>query len=302
MQKYFLFAFLFLNFNQASAESNFDADKESIKKMAGCYEVKFQFAETFPRTKGYKIKEPYFSGALEWVEVDVDENDRVELQHLLIVGPGQVIKHWRQEWTYEPVERFAFKGDKVWSKENYPDKLIPDHWEQNVTQVDDSPRYECSAKWVHSSNGSYWECASWNPLPRREFSKRKDYNVLNRRNRHIVASNQWLHEQDNEKVIANNGVLSSILTEEKGKNVYRKIDDKKCEAAIVWWGRYKGVWSAIREAWDEIHASYQELHFKKLAQPLWQELWGVAESAYQAKWSTVKTKEKALKVIKKHLY
>jgi len=38
-------------------------------------------------------------------------------------------------------------------------------------------------------------------LPRREYSKRSDYNVMMRGNHVEITDEGWLHEQDNEKVI-----------------------------------------------------------------------------------------------------
>ena len=50
-------------------------------------------------------------------------------------------------------------------------------WTQKVFQVDDSPRYEGYATWVHVDGRHYWDSQTDGPLPRREYSKRSDYNV-----------------------------------------------------------------------------------------------------------------------------
>lgn len=281
--------------------ASIDKDREQILGMAGCYEVRFQFTETFSRKPGYQLQSPYSSGALEWITVDVDKKDRVELQHLLVVGPGAVIKHWRQEWIYEDVNRKAFKGDMTWVSEDYSAKRIQGQWEQNVTQVDDSPRYECQAQWIHSGNNSFWECTSWNPLPRREFSTRNDYNVLNRRNRHQQTSYGWVHEQDNEKLVVKNNSILEILTEEKGKNSYTRVDDKKCSLAKVWWEERKKTWETIREAWDKIHSEYGTLTFRKLSSPLWKELGQLSEKANSEGWPASQLKDKAYFLIKTNL-
>ena len=43
-------------------------DIASIKDMCGCYEIKFQFSETFSPNKDYEFHDKiYFAGALEWV-------------------------------------------------------------------------------------------------------------------------------------------------------------------------------------------------------------------------------------------
>ncbi len=289
---------LTFNFN---VHGSFDKQREQILNMAGCYEVQFQFAETFPRTSGYETKKPYFSGALEWVEVDVDKTDKIELQHLLLIGPGQVLKHWRQEWSFEDTERYRFLGDRKWVKESYNNQSYLNQWEQNVMQVDDSPRYECSAPFHYGPEGMFWECTSWNPLPRREFSTRSDYNVLNRRNRHQITRNGWVHEQDNEKIIAKDAQILKILAEEKGKNIYKKVNDSKCVVAKTWWQSRREIWSAVRLAWDAVRAQNTVLEFKKSKTPLWQELFALVEKASIESWSPEKVQSESLTQINSHL-
>lgn len=294
-----IFLFLFVGHNESFA--SLEKDRNNILGMAGCYEVRFQFAETFPVEKGYTIKAPYFAGGLEYVDIDVDTQDRIELQHILIVGPNDVIKHWRQEWIYENPERFLYKGDAVWEKASYPSEEVANSWEQNVLQVDDSPRYECSAQWVYEAKSSYWECTSWNPLPRREFTKRKDYNVLKRRNRHELTSEGWVHEQDNEKIVAAKGQLVKILTEEKGKNIYKKVDDSRCSIAKTWWQERRSIWEAVRSAWDDVYAVNSVLKFKEAESPLWEELEKITEQAYKEKWAADRIKSTAKAKMNAHL-
>ena len=102
------------------------------------------------------------------------------IQHLLVVGPPDqqmVIKHWRQDWIYENTNFYMFNGDNQWQFVNKPKSEVKGQWTQKVYQVDDSPRYQGSASWVHVDGKSYWENITSAPLPRREYTKRSDYNV-----------------------------------------------------------------------------------------------------------------------------
>jgi hypothetical protein len=88
------------------------------------------------------------------------------------------------------------------------------------------------------------------PLPRREYTKRKDYNILRRRNMIEVNSHGWMHEQDNAKILRARGT-DSLLAEEKGLNTYRRIDDSKCAAAKLYWQKNSEYWSRVRAAWEK---------------------------------------------------
>ncbi|PZR70160.1 MAG: hypothetical protein DI537_49090 [Stutzerimonas stutzeri] len=53
-----------------------------------------------------------------------DMGRHIVLQHLLVV-PGEgdkamVIKHWRQDWTYEPATVLVYAGKGKWTLEDVP--------------------------------------------------------------------------------------------------------------------------------------------------------------------------------------
>ena len=144
------------------------------------------------------------TGGLEWVQLVEDEKNKISLQHLLVVGPpgGQmVIKHWRQDWLYQNTDLYIYDKNDKWSFVDMDKKDVKGQWTQKVFQVDDSPRYEGTSSWVHVDGKSYWENTTPSPLPRREFSKRSDYNVTLRGNRHEVTNKGWVHDQDNKKIL-----------------------------------------------------------------------------------------------------
>ncbi|MGS2764316.1 DUF6607 family protein [Sinomicrobium sp. M5D2P9] len=248
LQALLAFGFIASGYAQTAKEK----DIRSIKDMCGCYEITFNFAETFAPDKDYEFHDRYKAGALEWVTPVKEDNNKIVLQHLLIVNDTMIIKHWRQDWLYENTDLYTFYKDNQW---NYT-KLDPDdvkgQWTQKVYQVDDSPRYEGSATWVHVDGKNYWENTTDAPLPRREHTKRNDYNVTRRTNRQEITDYGWLHEQDNDKVIRDDKGEDTVLAQEKGMNYYRKVEDSKCDPAKKWWKENQDYWARVRAEWDEI--------------------------------------------------
>lgn len=262
------------------------ADKNSIKKMAGCYKVTFENAETFAIDPEYtEYYERFKSGGLEWIFVDEESRNRISLQHLLIVAPKTIVKHWRQEWNFRDTSLFTFEGDRFFRYREM--KRQKNQWTQAVYQVDDSPRYECSAPWIRWSSGEskkeYWECESNAPLPRREFSVRDDYNILKRANRHDIVDIGHIHSHDGKKILREAGI-DKILVEEKGKNTYRKVDDALCNDAIQWWKDHERYWRDVRVVWHKIFREKKDLHFlgKVEEKLLWQVLFELDEKMVQS--------------------
>jgi hypothetical protein len=240
-----------------NAQNKLQKDQASIKEMCGCFEVTFNFAETFNYSQDslYKPSENKISKGLEWAQLIQDDKDEISIQHLLIVGPPNnqmIVKHWRQDWKYENTDFYMYNGDNQWLFESKPKSEVKGQWTQKVYQVDDSPRYEGSGSWVHVDGKSYWENTTTAPLPRREYTKRSDYNVTVRGNRHEITEYGWVHDQDNQKVIREAGKKDVILADEKGYNTYEKVDDSKCKAAQDWWQENNEKWALVREKWDQV--------------------------------------------------
>jgi hypothetical protein len=241
-------------------------DNEAIKKMCGCYEVTFEFGETFSPQKDYKFHENYYSTALEWVQLVEDEKKRIVLQHLLIVqdstGKQEIVKHWRQDWLYENTDFYMYDKDNQWKFVRLPKNQVKGQWTQKVFQVDDSPRYEGSATWIHTDGRHYWENTTDSPLPRREFTKRNDYNVLKRRNRHEIMPWGWLHEQDNNKILRQES-QDKLIAREKGWDTYKKVEDSRCQIAQKWWTENQKFWAEVRKEWTQIFAQNKNLKLAK---------------------------------------
>jgi len=246
----------------AWAQKSKKQDIASIKEMCGCYEVDFNFAETFSPVKDYEYHDNYRSGALEYVLPISESDEKIVLQHLLVINDTMIIKHWRQDWEYENQDFYTYFKDNTWNYKNKDAKAVKGQWTQKVFQVDDGPRYEGTGSWVHVDGKHYWEAPADAPLPRREYSKRDDYNVMTRVNRQEITDYGWVHDQDNQKVIRENG-QDSILVWEKGWNTYTKVDESRCNPAIKWWNEKSVYWSDVRAVWDELYAKKEQLQIKR---------------------------------------
>ncbi|GGG37995.1 DUF6607 family protein [Bizionia arctica] len=247
-----------------SAQNKKEKDQKAIKDMCGCYEVTFNFTETFEYSgdSTYLASEVKHDKGLEWVELIQDADDKIAMQHLLIVGTAErpyIVKHWRQDWEFENTNLYEYNHNNIWQYVNLSKEEVKGQWTQKVFQVDDSPRYEGSASWVHVDGKSYWENETSAPLPRREYTTRSDYNVTTRRNRHEITSYGWLHEQDNDKVIRKDGTEDVILAQEKGYNTYKKVADTKCQAGQDYWTKNKDKWAIVRAKWDEVFGRNTDL-------------------------------------------
>ena len=251
----------------AFAQTKKDKDLASIKAMCGCFEVSFNFAETFSYSKDstYQASKNKYDKALEWVQLVDSNEDFVSMQHLLIVGDvlnPYVIKHWRQDWMYENTDSFAYTIDNTWPYKSNDASEVTGQWTQRVFQVDDSPRYEGSATWVHVDGRSFWSSTADAPLPRREITKRQDYNVTLRRNHHEILNWGWSHDQDNDKLIREVNKEDIVLAQEKGYNTYKKVENERCIAAQVFWKDNKEMWALVRKHWNTIFSMRQNIQLK----------------------------------------
>ncbi|WP_024768095.1 DUF6607 family protein [Aquimarina macrocephali] len=240
-----------------TAQDKKKQDKNAIKKMCGCYEVTFNFAETFQYSNDslYKPSKQKIAKGLEWAQLVEEDKNKISIQHLLQVGdPSKphIVKHWRQDWIFQNTDFYMFNGNNSWNYESKSKSDVKGQWTQKVYQVDDSPRYEGSATWVHVDGKSFWENRTDAPLPRREYTKRSDYNVTVRGNRHEITKNGWIHDQNNDKVIREAGKADVILAKEKGYNTYVKVDDSKCKVAANWWKENNQKWALVRNKWEKV--------------------------------------------------
>ncbi|MEM7084887.1 MAG: DUF6607 family protein [Bacteroidota bacterium] len=266
--RYIVWSFVAVFSVTMNAQSKKKKDAEAIKKMCGCFEVTFNFAETFNYSQDslYKPSKTKTDRGLEWAQLVTDDKNKVSIQHLLQVGnPNEpyIVKHWRQDWLYQNQDFYIYDGDNKWDYEQKPKTSVKGQWTQKVFQVDDSPRYEGSATWVHVDGKSYWENITNAPLPRREYTTRSDYNITVRGNRHEITANGWVHDQDNKKMLRKVGKADLVIAKEKGYNTYVRVPDSRCEAAAKWWKDHHGKWSIVRAKWDEVYGRNKDLLLQK---------------------------------------
>lgn len=237
------------------------ADRVSILAMAGDFKVTFDFRETTPWRADYTPIPAKISGGHESVRVIEDGPRRIVLQHLLVVNDGDtsfVVKHWRQDWTYEPENVLVYAGEGKWKLEPVPAAFRKGRWSQTVWQTDDSPRYGGWGQWTEEGGVRRWRSNwTWRPLARRDAVRMPPYDRYLAINRHSPAPGGWVHWQDNIKMGPEGGASGGKLVpfvQESVLNSYARATDYDIQAADDYWAATKDYWAAVRTTWDEVIA------------------------------------------------
>lgn len=242
---------------EAADAARFEQDRQAILAMAGDYKVTFDFTETVSYMDGYELAEPKLSGGYEVVRVIEDRGDFISLQHILVVGGEQKfpIKHWRQDWQYEPASVLVFVGGNAWETREVSPEEAAGKWSQTVYQVDDSPRYGAVGAWSFEDGIAEWTPPhEWRPLPRRDMTTREDYHAVDAQNRHVITPAGWTHEQDNLKLVLTGA--PQALAREIGVNTYVADSDFDVAVATDYWDATADYWAVVREEWAAIAAEY----------------------------------------------
>ena len=274
-------------------DEKFEKDRQAILAMSGNYRVKFDFIETASFVDGYKLKDRKLSGADEIVRVIEDDGDYISLQHILVVGGKDkfAIKHWRQDWRYQPESVLIYVGGNAWEKRPLSAAQSKGKWSQVVYQVDDSPRYGALAAWAHDDGISQWTPPrEWRPLPRRDATTRNDYHAVNAVNRHAITPFGWVHEQDNSKLILSGE--PQTLVREIAINTYKKFDDFDIAVGDDYWRATKEYWAGIRAEWSQIEIENEKfgLSIQGETQALYGEILLLANDVNEG----TKTKDEAI--------
>ncbi len=230
------------------------ADRASILAMAGTFKVTFDMKETTPWRADYTPIPAKISGGHEVVRVIADTGRTIMLQHLLVVtddkGKTFVIKHWRQDWVYEPATVLTYAGQGVWKLEDVPAAMRAGRWSQTVWQTDDSPRYGGWGQWTEEGGVRRWRSNwTWRPLARRDAVRHPVYDRYLGINRHSPSPAGWIHWQDNIKMGPVDGKVVPFV-QEAVLNSYVRDDKFDVLAADAYWIATRDYWAAVRAAWD----------------------------------------------------
>ena len=297
-----LFALIIIALN-VNAQTKIDQDREAIKALAGFYKVTFNYTETFSPDDDYKFHEKHRSSAKEWALILEDSPKKISIQHLLVMrGDSMIIKHWREDWTYEDTQILAYDKNDTWKKVTLSANDVKGKWTQKVYQVDDSPRYQAIGTWVHVDGKHQWQSNTDSPLPRREYSERNDYNVLNRGNNLYLTKTGWMFEQDNKKIIRSESG-DKLLAMEKGLEEFVKTDPKSFGYAQTWWKQQEKFWKDARETWDVVFAENTviKLSPKVDNKLLYEQFFALGNQSVKESWDSAKNKEGVKKIILAYL-
>lgn len=253
----------------AAEQAAFQADRADILAMAGNYKVRFDMQESTPWRADYTPIEPKVSGGYESVRVIEDTGRRIVLQHMLVgehESKVHVIKHWRQDWEYEPAKILVYAGPDSWKWEDVPERMRHGRWSQTVWQVDDSPRYAGWGQWETQGGVRRWRSNwTWRPLARRDAVRHPVYDRYYAINRHQPTPTGWIHWQDNIKMGMIDGKLQPVV-QEYVLNTYTRFDDYPVKAADDYWAATKGYWAAVRAEWDAVAQKNGGISIKEQAE------------------------------------
>ena len=242
----------------ADEQAAFTADRADILAMAGDFKVRFDIQESTPWRTGYTPLDRKISGGHESVRVIEDTGRKIVLQHMLVVeqdGQSMVIKHWRQDWEYEPEKVLVYSDTGQWTWQPLDERTRHGRWSQTVYQVDDSPRYGSYGAFETQAGVRRWQSDwTWRPLARRDAIRNPVYDRYYGINRHQVTPDGWIHWQDNTKMASEGGQLRPVV-QEYLLNTYTRFADYDTKAADTYWAATKGYWAAVRGAWDQVAAT-----------------------------------------------
>ena len=247
--------------------SPLERDRRAILAMAGSYRVNFDFLEIAAFT-GADRPRPYQSWGTEKIYVDRDDPRHISLVHLLEmrvvqedgkISEPMVTKHWRQDWIYEPASIVEYQGDNHWVKRALPAAARQGQWAQIVYQVDEAPRYASVGRWEHNASFSTWLSGDTaRPLPRREWSVRKDYSLLRGTNRHTVGPLGWIQEENNLKQ-AIGGDSLPFVGREYGVARYERLKNADFRAADRSYEETRTFWKAVMADWEDWWRQHDEV-------------------------------------------
>ena len=76
-----------VSLNFSFGQSKLSKDREAILSMCGCFEIEFNFAETFNYSRKITINRQRFTSHMHELAIPIVNQRKISIQHLLIVGP-----------------------------------------------------------------------------------------------------------------------------------------------------------------------------------------------------------------------
>jgi hypothetical protein len=256
--------------NVTAPASRFEQDRQSILAQAGQYRVHFDMRENVSFHADYDPMEGKLSGGSEIVRVVYDKGDRISLQHILVMeheGQAIVIKHWRQDWVYQPETVLTYVGANEWALTPVSADQRAGAWSQTVWQTDDSPRYGGIGRWTYANGMKVWSSEpTWRPLARRDAVLNPVYDRYLGTNRHALTPNGWVHIQDNMKMDGRAGGEPVAIVQEDVINTYDRSTSYSPKAGDDYWTATQDYWAAVRDAWDAAIAVTGRVYVEEEAQ------------------------------------
>jgi hypothetical protein len=250
--------------------SQFERDRQSILAQTGQYRVHFDMRENVSFHPDYDPMEGKLSGGSEIVRVVYDKGDRISLQHILVMeheGQAIVIKHWRQDWVYQPETVLTYAGPNQWTLTPVPADQRQGAWSQTVWQTDDSPRYGGVGRWNYANGMKVWTSdPTWRPLARRDAVLNPVYDRYLGTNRHALTPNGWVHIQDNMKMNGRADGEPIAIVQEDVVNIYDRSTSYSPKAGDDYWAATQTYWAAVRDVWDAAIAKGNGVHVEEEAQ------------------------------------
>lgn len=263
-------------------EAGYAQDRSAILALAGEYLVEYRYEETVALREGYELASPYVASATELVLVVEDGEDRVVLQHLLLIGePARVVKHWQQAWEHRPGAAVQWVDENLWQRRAFVGGDRPGVWSRTVTEADGAPGYASWGRWSHRGGVSSWSSSTavFAPPPRREAVRADQYAALSVSDRVTITPDGWVQEQQITK--GGFAVDAPALARESGVVRYRRADGAiDFSQARAYWQRVGPYWAQVRRAWDAVMADGGAVSLREQVdgQPRWRRLFTLADS------------------------
>lgn len=250
--------------------SAFEQDRQAILAQVGDYRVRFDMRETVGLQADYQPLEPKRSGGTEIVRVVYDTGDRISLQHILVMyhqGQTILVKHWRQDWAYQPETVLTYAGPNQWTLTPVSAEERRGAWSQTVWQTDDSPRYGGVGRWSYDNGMTVWTSGpTWRPLARRDAVRNPVYDRYLGTNRHVIRPGGWVHIQDNVKMTGRNGGGPQAVVQEDVVNTYDASTAFEPKPGDDYWAATQDYWAEVRAAWDAVIARDGGVHVQEVAE------------------------------------